>query len=212
MDPDVVDEWVRVSDRESFRWARRLAREEGLLARRLRRDDGVAAVQFARAARPGQARAHDRPRLRAQLPVEVLRRQLDARARLPRAPGAAADGRGGAAREARRRAPDLVTISAHQKVGEGIDTMQRYGISQLPVVARRRVRVARGRDRLAPGSRAARARVHRIPTCCTRTSRRRCSRRSPRSSRPPRLEEVFATLSGGSNAVVVARTASRSAC
>ena len=30
--------------------------------------------------------------------------------------------------------PDLVTISSHQKVGEGIDTMQRYGISQLPVV------------------------------------------------------------------------------
>src|SRR6185437_10277067 len=75
MDPKVVDEWVRVSDRESFRWARRLARE---------------------AARPGQARADDDPRLRAQLPVEVLRRQLDARARLPRAPGAAADGRRGA--------------------------------------------------------------------------------------------------------------------
>src|SRR5881397_3934229 len=32
MDPDVVDEWVRVSDRESFQWARRLAREEGILA------------------------------------------------------------------------------------------------------------------------------------------------------------------------------------
>ena len=30
--------------------------------------------------------------------------------------------------------PNLVTISAHQKVGEGIDTMQRYGISQLPVI------------------------------------------------------------------------------
>src|SRR3954471_4127692 len=31
MDPDVVDEWTRVGDRESFLWARRLAREEGIL-------------------------------------------------------------------------------------------------------------------------------------------------------------------------------------
>jgi cystathionine beta-synthase len=33
-----------------------------------------------------------------------------------------------------RQVPTLVTISAHQKVGEAIDIMQRYSISQLPVV------------------------------------------------------------------------------
>src|SRR5207244_10636886 len=30
--------------------------------------------------------------------------------------------------------PTLVTISAHQKVAEAIDVMERYSISQLPVV------------------------------------------------------------------------------
>ena len=32
------------------------------------------------------------------------------------------------------KVPDLITIASHQKVGEAIDLMQRYGISQLPVV------------------------------------------------------------------------------
>jgi cystathionine beta-synthase len=33
-----------------------------------------------------------------------------------------------------RAVPALVTIAAHQKVGEAIDVMQQYSISQLPVV------------------------------------------------------------------------------
>src|SRR6266481_20573 len=47
MDPDVVDEWVRVSDRQSFQWARRLAREEGILAGGSGGTSVYAAVQIA---------------------------------------------------------------------------------------------------------------------------------------------------------------------
>ena len=33
--------------------------------------------------------------------------------------------------------PDLIVCEAHQKLGEAIELMQRYGISQLPVVRER---------------------------------------------------------------------------
>ena len=39
--------------------------------------------------------------------------------------------------------PELVLVDAHRKVGEAIDLMQRYGISQIPVV--RNARPSRSR-------------------------------------------------------------------
>jgi cystathionine beta-synthase len=133
MDPSVVDEWIRVGDRDSFRWARRLAREEGILAGGSAGTTLYAADQIARRLGPGKrvlimvpdsgrnylSKLYDdnwmleHGFIERQAPLPTVEEVLRAK-------------HGG-------EIPALVTISAHQKVGEGIDTMQRYGISQIPV-------------------------------------------------------------------------------
>jgi cystathionine beta-synthase len=134
-DPSIVDRWVTVSDRDAFLTARRVTRAEGLLlggsggtavyaaleiGRDLGRDDVVVVIL------PDSGRGYlskvyndswmlehgfvDRPGTQARIGEVLI--------------------------EKRRVEPDipaLVAVPSHEKVGRAIDTLQAYGISQVPV-------------------------------------------------------------------------------
>ena len=134
-DESVIDEWVTVSDRDSFLTARRLAREEGILVGGSGGTAAWAAIAVAMdlgkgrtvvTLFPDSGRAYLSKFFDDNYLIELgfLERHEPA----PRVSEVlrfkSRDG----------EVPDLVTIESHEKVGQAIDLMQRYSISQLPVM------------------------------------------------------------------------------
>ena len=205
MDPSVVDEWVRVSDRNSFLTARRLAREEGLLVGGSGGTTVWAALEVAKRFGPGT-------RILTMIPDSgrsYMSKFYDdnwmlehgfAERRVP-APTVSELLRSKRLEEI--TVPALITIAAHQKVGEAIDVMQQYSISQLPVVRDGDVESLadvigslQDRDLLD--------RVFKNPDALHEDVATAMQPPLAAVESDATLDEVFATLTGRTNALVIA--------
>jgi cystathionine beta-synthase len=205
MDPSVVDEWVRVSDRDSFLVARRLAREEGLLV-------GGSGGTTVHAALEIADRFGPEATILTMLPDSgrsYMSKFYDDNWMLEhgfverRAPAPTVSELLRSKRIEETEVPALVMIAAHQKVGEAIDIMQRYSISQLPVVRDGEV------DSLADviGSLQDRDlldRVFKNPDALHEDVAAAMQPPLAAVEADQTLDDVFATLRGRTNAVVVA--------
>jgi len=209
-DPAIVDRWVRVSDRDAFAAARRLTREEGILsgessgtalvaARELVRElvdggsgpDAIVLMLLPDGGRNYLSKLYNDEWMR----VNGLLATTGAVIRI-------AELLGDRHHEVDR--PAVVVARTTERVGQAINTLQEYGISQMPVSED-----AEG-DAVASlvGSISEKGlldRAFRDPAVVERTVGEVMDSPLPLVDASSTLDEAFDLLSGGSSAVVAVR-------
>jgi cystathionine beta-synthase len=211
-DPSVIDRWVRVSDRDAFDMARRLTREEGILAggscgtamvaaldecRRLMREEPetapgrVVVVILPDGGRNYLSKLYNDEWMRAHgllATTGAVARVADLLAGRHHGP----------------ELPPVVLARTTDRVGAAIDTLQRYGISQLPVSERPEGDELEG----IVGSVSETGlldRAFRDPAVVGRTVGEVMDRPLPALEVSASLDEAFALLSDGAPALLAIR-------
>ena len=207
-DPTLVDRWVRVSDRDAFAMARRLTREEGILGGESCGTALVAALdEAARLMRDEPATARDKV-LVVLLPdggrnyLSKLYNDEWLRANglvgSPTAPVRVAEVL--VARHGSGELPSVVLARTTELVATAIDTLQRFGISQMPVSERADDAIEGIVGSISERSLLERA--YHDPSIVERTVGEAMERPLPTIATSAALDEAFVLLSEGAPALV----------
>ena len=209
-DPQTVDRWVRVSDRDAFAAARRLTREEGILAGGSCGTALVAALEVARELTesgdgagkvivvllPDSGRSYlsklyndEWMRINGMMPTTGAVTRIEELL---------------AGRHHGPDRPAVVLARTTERVGEAIATLQEYGISQMPVSEDAEGDAVVG----IVGSIQEKGlldRAFRDPSVVERTVGEVMDAPLPLMDASATLDEAFALLTGGASALVAVR-------
>ena len=209
-DPTVVDRWVRVSDRDAFAAARRLTREEGILAGESCGTALIAALTLGRELTGADAGASavvvvmlpdgGRSYLSKLYDDEWMRKS----GLLGWESGSARVGAMLANSHHGPEVPPVVLARTSDTVAQAIETLERYGISQMPVTEREDDAIEGIVGSI--GEKGLLERAYRDPSIVQRTVGEVMDRPLPLIDVGASIDEAFVALSAGAPAVVAVST------